>query len=313
MLMAFLQDVARIPDVQVATLLHPACDVGLPVAECQCVRSSEEDRDFRTVAQASDYTVVIAPELDDLLATRCQWVVESGGNLLGPSPAAVRLTADKLMLGRYLHKCGVPTPACQSYADGAALESIYFPAVLKPRFGAGSLATFLVRNHTELTACTAIAKAELPAAETILQPLVPGLPASVAFLVGPRQMIPLLPAAQHLSTDGRYRYLGGGLPLPPELAGRAVTMAHRAVAAISDLRGYVGVDLVLGADLGGGNDYVIEINPRLTTSYVGLRALAETNLAAAMLRVMEGRELQGLEWRSGSVAFTADGSVVRQS
>ena len=32
---------------------------------------------------------------------------------------------------------------------------------------------------------------------------------------------------------------------------------------------------------------VIEINARLTTSYVGLRVLAETNLAEAMLRVVE--------------------------
>ena len=33
-------------------------------------------------------------------------------------------------------------------------------------------------------------------------------------------------------------------------------------------------------------DRVIEINPRLTTSYVGLRALARFNLAEALLAVI---------------------------
>ena len=50
----------------------------------------------------------------------------------------------------------------------------------------------------------------------------------------------------------------------------------------------MGVDLVLGRDPTGAEDFVIEVNPRLTTSYVGLRAAAKTNLAEAMLRVAEG-------------------------
>ena len=52
--------------------------------------------------------------------------------------------------------------------------------------------------------------------------------------------------------------------------------------------GYVGVDLVLGREPDGSEDVVIEINPRLTTSYVGLRAAARTNLAEAMWQVAQG-------------------------
>ena len=82
-----------------------------------------------------------------------------------------------------------------------------------------------------------------------------------------------------------------------------MTLARRAVEALAGLRGYVGVDVVLG-----DNDQVIEINPRLTTSYVGLRALAETNLAEAMLRVVGGEEVS-LRWRPGMVCFGADGTL----
>jgi predicted ATP-grasp superfamily ATP-dependent carboligase len=117
-----------------------------------------------------------------------------------------------------------------------------------------------------------------------------------------------MPATQRLSTDGRFRYLGGELPLPPDMADRARRLAARALDGIDSLRGYVGVDLMVGH--AAADDVAIEINPRLTTSYVGLRALAETNLAAAMLALAEGKDPPELTWRQGAVTFSADGEFL---
>jgi predicted ATP-grasp superfamily ATP-dependent carboligase len=86
---------------------------------------------------------------------------------------------------------------------------------------------------------------------------------------------------------------------------RAVSVARRAVECVPGLAGYVGVDVVLGE-----RDWVIEINPRLTTSYVGLRALAEDNLAAAMIRVATGEAAAPIRWRDGAVTFRPDGVTV---
>jgi predicted ATP-grasp superfamily ATP-dependent carboligase len=149
--------------------------------------------------------------------------------------------------------------------------------------------------------------------ELLVQPFVPGLACSVAFLIGPEEIIALAPCGQHLSNDGRFRFLGGELPLPPDLAERAVALGRRAVASVPGLNGYVGVDLVLGASRDGVEDAVIEINPRLTTSYVGLRALAEVNLAEAMLRVVEGRKFRNFKWRNGSVVYHCHGRVDRRA
>jgi predicted ATP-grasp superfamily ATP-dependent carboligase len=68
------------------------------------------------------------------------------------------------------------------------------------------------------------------------------------------------------------------------------------------------VDLVLGADPAGRDDHVIEVNPRLTTSYLGLRRALEANLAGAMLRLATG---QPWAWsgRPSAVQFTAHGHV----
>jgi tyramine---L-glutamate ligase len=243
-----------------------------------------------------------------LLLTRCRWAHEEGSRLLGSSPDAVALTGDKLALSRQLQAQRIPTPDTWPLAAGAGLMAVGFPAVLKPRHGAGSGATFLAHDVDELLSLLEEAHRECDD-ELLLQPYVPGQAASVAFLVGPTQRVRLLPASQSLSQDGRFRYLGGTIPLPPALGDRACRLAAQAVEAVRGLRGYVGVDLVLGAAEDGSQDSVIEINRRLTTSYVGLRALAIDNLAEQMLAVVQGTEVTSLRWRRGRVEFRADGHV----
>ncbi len=305
MLSAVVEDFARVPDVQVLTLL------GAP--------PGGEEEAFRSHAAAADWSLVIAPEFDGLLLTRCRWVEEAGGRLLGPSLAAVELASDKWATYQLLREAGVPTPetwllpgAREMGGRGGIFDApvVREPAgasktpprplmsmVVKPRFGAGSQDVRLVADAHLVRA----------AGRLLAQEHVAGVAASVAFLTGPGRLVPLAPAYQRLSDDGRFRYLGGKIPLSPSLAKRAVPLARRALEALPGLRGYVGVDLVLG-DVGNHADFVIEINPRLTTSYVGLRVLARTNLAEAMLAAAAG-EPPELQWREGAVAFEADGRV----
>ena len=136
----------------------------------------------------------------------------------------------------------------------------------------------------------------------------PGLPASVAMLCGPAGRIGLAPCKQRISDDGRLRYLGGELPLAAGLAERAKSLAEQALAALPATVGYVGVDLVLGREPDGSEDAVIEVNPRLTTSYVGLRAAARTNLAETMWRVGQG-EAPAVEFAARPIEFDSSGNV----
>jgi predicted ATP-grasp superfamily ATP-dependent carboligase len=83
----------------------------------------------------------------------------------------------------------------------------------------------------------------------------------------------------------------------------------KAVKGVSGLQGYVGIDLILGAAPDGAGDSVIEINPRVTTSYIGLRHLCRDNLAEKMLRVAKGEEVSPPSWHAGPLRFDADGNV----
>jgi predicted ATP-grasp superfamily ATP-dependent carboligase len=255
-------------------------------------------------AESCDWSVVIAPELDGILAMWVEGLRENGCRVLAASNDAIELTSNKLALASYWRDHGVPTPATTD-REPSACEA--FPVVWKPRDGAGSTQTFLLRSTFDLA--RARAQRQTETGPMVLQEFVPGRAASVAFLCGPAGNVPLAPVYQLLSDDGRFKYLGGELPIPGELADRAVRLAQRAVDCVPGLLGYVGVDLVLGSAADGSRDYAIEINPRLTTSYVGLRALADFNIAEAMLRAAKGPLLEPPRWKGGRIRFGPDGGV----
>ena len=128
-------------------------------------------------------------------------------------------------------------------------------------------------------------------------------------LIGERRVHALLPAEQFVSLPGNFRYVGGRSPLPEPLADRALRIARQAISCVSGLGGYVGVDMVLGSPPDGSRDFVIEINPRLTTSYIGLRTLCEDNLMDGLLRLVRGESLGKPRWRDGQVTWTPEGKV----
>ena len=255
------------------------------------------------LAASADWTIVIAPELSGHLLRLCRQVTAAGGRLFGPEPAVVELASDKQRTTEHLSSAGVPVPAGCSFLAGERLPSDFpYPAVVKPRFGAGSQGVRLVAHSHEAT------DTGLSERAWRLERFHAGIPASVAMFCGPQHRVPLPACRQHLSEDGRFTYQGGSLPLPEGLALRATELAQRAVAALPDPTGYIGIDLVLGDDPRGEQDFVIEINPRLTTSYVGLRQAAEGNLAAAMMAVRQGEEVE-LRFRAEPLQFDSDGGV----
>ncbi len=297
MLDAVVEDMERIPGVQVETVVHAV--------------GADDDDMLAQLAHAAgraDWSLIIAPELDGHLLRLCSVVAQAGGKLLGPTNDAIRLTSDKLALATHWRAHAVPTPAT-SAREPSPCEA--FPVVWKPRDGAGSASTYLFRDAWALAKGRAELQRDDPGREMLLQEYIPGVAASVAFLCGPRGYFRLLPASQEFEDDRGFRYKGGRLPLEPPLADRAVSLARRAVDCVAGLRGYVGVDLVLGDAEDGSRDHAIEINPRLTTSYVGLRTLAEFDLAAAMLDIAGGEAPPPFRWAAGTVSFRSDGLLLR--
>ena len=270
--------------------------------------------DFEKWVRQTDAALLIAPELDDRLGTLTARAEACGASLLGPSAATIRAAADKLELPVRLAACGVPAlPAVR--LDGGGAWVTHFPTadfptrpvetgwVAKPRYGAGATAVEFVTDPS---------LAPRPHhRELIVTPYVEGKAVSVAVLVGPQQALPLAPCTQQIrgGTPQRpeFSYHGGRLPLPAADVERAQDLALRAVASFPQLRGFVGVDLILATR--SADDVVVEINPRLTSSYLGLRAFTSANLSGLWLDIMAKRTTPAPTWLPGNVEFSADGRV----
>ena len=256
----------------------------------------------RTCAAEADVTLLIAPEFEQLLARWHRVVRPVARDLLNCSVESIELCSDKLRLGRLWEQAGVPTPAAEPFTDARQWSG---PVVVKPNDGAGCERTCLCVNKASF--------ARLPdLRHHMVQTYVEGTPASVLCIVNEDgSVLPLRAGRQiiNISVDDdphAMTYLGGELPLPDELEQRAVALGIAALQPVEGLRGFVGVDMVLGRD--SRSDYAIEINPRVTMSYVGLRQLCESNIAECLFDPSAGARLR---WRNASVRFDAAGTVMR--
>jgi predicted ATP-grasp superfamily ATP-dependent carboligase len=303
MVSAVATDLARIEDCRVTTLRDPRI-LQLALRGCDVfdvTSTGEHNDEIERLGAEADASIVIAPEFDGILLKTANRIIGSGGKLVSPSPEFIRVAGNKQRTSDALVAAGVPVPVGVTLESDQALPvNFSYPAVLKPVDGAGSQDTYVISSGYDEPPAYAWPRR--------LERYMTGLPVSVAMLCGPAGRVPLVPCRQRLSDDGRLRYLGGELPLSAGLAERAMLLAERAVAAMPPVVGYVGIDLVLGSDPHGDEDFVIEVNPRFTTSYVGIRAAAKSNLALAMWQIANG-ESASVVFSDRTLEFDPAGNV----
>ena len=134
------------------------------------------------------------------------------------------------------------------------------------------------------------AKKESSSKRFLIQEFIEGIAASVSLLSAGSKAIPISLNRQDVTIgtpEANSSYNGGLVPFDNPLKAEAFNVAERIVKLVPNLMGYVGIDFVLTKD----NAVIIEINPRLTTSYIGLRGIFSFNLAEAILNAVLNREL----------------------
>lgn len=254
-----------------------------------------------------DAVWLIAPETDGWLERLARRVERAGKMLLGPGASAIRLAADKAELARRLARRRVRHPQTRVLGAGIdpmrAARELGYPVVIKPGRGAGCEGVQLVRSAHELR--QTLAGRRTRGMPLLLQPYVAGVAASVSLVADGRRVVPLTVNAQHVRTGRRLAYRGGRTPLDHPRASQAIEEAVRTCDVLPGLRGYLGVDVVLTEH----DAVVIEVNPRLTTSYLGVRAAIEENVADLALTACIGRLPVRPRVRQ-SVRFSAAGRIL---
>ena len=306
MLQAVLADFSAWGKVRTITTLDRRLDnFALPADDVVCVMPGQHASVFASVLDHSDAALIIAPETDGVLARLSAIVEEADVPLLSCSSAAVAIASDKAMCYDLFSHANLPTPLTRRSSFSTASQvsaQIGYPVVIKPLDGVGCEGVCLVREPAELADALTLLHQATSHDEIILQGFVAGVHASVSLLVAGEQSLPLSLNGQAIEVGCPFVYRGGEVPLSHPMAARALTVAQSAISLIPGLRGYVGVDLLLTQD----EALLIEINPRLTTSYIGLRQVIDLNLAQAIWDARYRNVLPSQVRLIGQVSFTKD-------
>ena len=305
MMTALAFDLSEVAEVVVA--VDPRLRPDLPSCQQQEVQGGRSVwSQWARAAQGCDAAIVIAPEVDGILAKAVGMLRAAGVNVIAASGDFLRVASDKRLTARALGGGGVPHPTTLlPNVPGTRKKLQQAEAfIVKPRDGAGTQ-EIQVYDDFEIAV-------QMADEDDLIQAYVRGTPASVAVIVSGNQLSVLPAVSQEICGENR-SYLGGSGPLDDGQQRRAAALAQRALAAMPpSARGFIGLDLVL--DEIGNHDVVIEINPRLTTSYVGLRHIVAGNLAARVLGLQHGpiqcqAEPQQIRWSRDGHVWSLDHQI----
>jgi predicted ATP-grasp superfamily ATP-dependent carboligase len=268
-------------------------------------REAALDRAIGTV----DAVWLIAPETDRCLERLARRVARCGRTLLGSDADAIARASDKAALSRRLAALGIRHPQTRrltrALGSASAAAQLGYPFVVKPACGAGSDGISLVHHSGEWQRAIGLARRASGRGGVLLQEYIRGTAASVSLIADGRRALALSVNEQILAASPPFAYRGGRTSFDHELAPRAVAAALGACRAVPGLRGFVGVDVVLTES----DVVVIEINPRLTTAYLGIRAALDENVAALAMDACAGR-LPAAPRLRRSIQFSSSGRIV---
>ena len=151
--------------------------------------------------------------------------------------------------------------------------------------------------------------------EILIQEYIEGEVLSVSLISDGDNAIALSLNKQFVNiTDDFQQYLGGQLPYRHPAKDMIFDKAVKAVKSIEGIKGFVGVDLILVENDGDYEVYIIEINSRFTTPYVGLREVLNINIAKTILDLIDGKisidDIDHLSFKNG-VKFIKDNGVLK--
>lgn len=228
--------------------------------------------------QQSDAVWIIAPETGGFLEKMTAIALKHHKKIIGSGLTAIKVFSSKLSTYQLLKDAGITTPPTFTFDQWLKGQTTQWLA--KPVDGAGceetvhfelaeALERWLIENNKQKT--------------HIIQPFLEGIAASFSCVVQHGQANLLSCNEQLVTLKGNtLNYEGcivNGMRQYWELFN---DLANKVASLLPDTSGYVGIDVIVSHD--GKRLTVIEVNPRLTTSYVGLKQATGFNPAELILQ-----------------------------
>lgn len=275
MLNALVSDCQQIENCEITLTLDSRIDCQFDDVKVIVINP---DMDYTQVIQQhalqSDKTWIIAPESGEVLANIMALMRQLGVSTVNCDEHSIRLCADKLQCDKYLSDIGVATINTLSRHE---LHAYYQAVVIKRRDGVGCEGMKICASGR--AALDYINDSELSNDAWYVQPYIEGQHKSLSLICLNGAAKVLSVNAQIMSFKNQVKLMScmtNVQSISPEIEVLANTIA----SALPGLKAYVGVDLIETEN----TCFVVDVNPRLTSSYVGLRQCLIDNPADIILQ-----------------------------
>ena len=160
--------------------------------------------------------------------------------------------------------------------------------IIKPLIGVDCEDIVVIEDIDDLT--LDLDKIFVPGSRVIVQEFIEGTDVSVSLISDGKTAVPISLNEQFVELkDDKGTYLGGKLPFENKYKDEAFEIAKKAVESMEGLKGFVGVDLIINADEKDiYSVYLLEVNSRFTTPYVGLKEIACFNIGKTIVELIDG-------------------------
>jgi tyramine---L-glutamate ligase len=247
--------------------------------------------EIETLAPTCEMGLVIAP---DHLLSKFTIILEQHTHNLGCGFMTVALCANKVQTQKILQQHGIPVPG----EPGSGKR------VIKPVKGCDAQDVRLSEGE--------------PGDDEFAERYIKGENFSVSII--PNRVIgdaclyysgnpPLVLAVNRqqikLDENGSFHYLGGETPVHPDREAEIISTAKKTVEVLG-CQGYCGVDVVVADKV-----YVVDVNPRITTSLIGIAACMKEEIAELLVAASKGAGPAEVHL-NGRARFDTNGRVTRE-
>ncbi len=288
MLSAAIEEFSHLPEVEIMTTIDYRIFEFKHLLKAKWVIRIDARDSFISILESIinptfDGFLIIAPETGGILYNLTKMLEEKGVRNLGCRADAVQITTNKFKTLKLVELFGVTIPQTIAISTENPPEKIYSkardlgtPFVIKPLDGVSGAGLKLVNDLEDLKKGLQTIREESPEPWLLAQEYVKGINVSSSFIVRKEKIYPLTLNFQDINLEEPdTEYQGGYVPFEHEMKEEIMALSIKLLKRIPGLQNYVGIDYVIGENA----IYFMEINPRLTTSFIGISKVATFDMS----------------------------------
>lgn len=274
---ALLDDLAQL-DYNITITLDSRLNPPKTCDHCVLVESQDDVWTiWEALIQMADAVWIIAPETNDYLKKLTNLVTKNNVITLGCGPLAINVFSSKLATFLICEHAGIHTIPTYPFINLPVINNM---CLAKPDDGAGcddilcfdnsnELSNWLVQNNKQKS--------------HVIQPYIDGISASISCVMHAGTAF-VLSCNEQLVTciQNQLGFNGIVLNAMQTYWAQFDRLAQQVARLLPDLHGYVGIDVIVT-----NNDVLlVEVNPRLTTAFVGLHQATGFNVAELVIKTL---------------------------